>query len=140
MDDMTVKFVKRMTHTAEGARCILIPPNGMPLTYSLVLSFPATNNAAEYEALITGLLITRGTRARKVIVKCDSQLLVNQLNGSYEAKEESMKRYPERAKDLARKFDMVELLQIPREANHWANLLSRIATSQSHSSACFIEK
>lgn len=97
------------SHVAR-AGCVLIPPNGMPLTYSLVCSFPSTNNAAAYEALITGLLIAQAVGALKVIVKCDSQLVVNQLNGSYEAKEESMKRYLKRAKDLVCKFDMVEFL------------------------------
>lgn len=65
------------TARAVGARCVIIPPREQPLTYSLVLSFPSTNNEAEYEALITGLLIVRGAGAQKVRVKCDLQLVVN---------------------------------------------------------------
>ncbi|PKI44982.1 hypothetical protein CRG98_034621 [Punica granatum] len=47
--------------TLHGARagCVLIPPNSEPMKYALVLTFQATNNEAEYEALITGLHIAR---------------------------------------------------------------------------------
>lgn len=55
--------------------------------------------------------------------------MINQLNGDYEAKGEYMRRYLERAKEIAGKFDTVELTQIPREDNHLANLLSRRAAS-----------
>ncbi|PKI35641.1 hypothetical protein CRG98_043968 [Punica granatum] len=41
------------------ASCVLIPPEGNPLKYALVLTFPTTNNEAEYEALITGLIIAK---------------------------------------------------------------------------------
>lgn len=106
----------------------IIPPEGHTLTYSLALSFPATNNEAEYEALITRLLIAHGTGARKVHVKCNLQLVVNQLNGDYEAKEENMIRYLQRAKDSAGKFDSIEFMRIPRKDNNVADLLSRLAT------------
>lgn len=51
-----------------------------------------------------------------------------------------MKRYLERARELAQKFDIIEFMQIPKEANHLADLLSRAATSQSYSLMSYIEE
>ncbi|PKI74776.1 hypothetical protein CRG98_004794 [Punica granatum] len=61
---------------ASGVGCVLIPSEGEPLKYALVLTFPATNNEAEYEALITGLLIAKGVGITNLHVKCDSQFVV----------------------------------------------------------------
>lgn len=58
-------------HGTAGAGCVILPPIGNPITYSLVLSFSATNNQADYEALITELLITRGTGAKSIDIFYD---------------------------------------------------------------------
>lgn len=51
---------------------VLTPPNGgIPLWYSLVLTFKATNNEVEYETLIIGLHVARGVGATSLRVKCD---------------------------------------------------------------------
>lgn len=50
-----------------------------------------------------------------------------------------MRRYLERVKEVADKFDAIEFLQIPMKDNHLADLLSKTATGQVHSSLCFIE-
>lgn len=81
--------------TSKGAEagCILISPKGRQLKYALVLSFRATNNEAEYEALINGLLIARGAGVTRLQVKCDSQLVVHQLTGDYTARIDKMQAY-----------------------------------------------
>lgn len=73
-------------------------------------------------------------------VKCESQLVINQLNGNYEAKEENMIRYLERVKNILGKFDSIEFVQISREDNHVADLLSRLATSQVSSPLGFVKE
>lgn len=55
--------------------------------------FPASNNKAEYETIIAGLGIARATGARKLTVYSDSQLVVNQLNKEFDAKDERMRAY-----------------------------------------------
>lgn len=51
------------------------------LRYALVLNFKATNNEAEYEALITGLRLAKSLGVASPYVYCDSQLVVNQVKG-----------------------------------------------------------
>lgn len=68
-----------------GAGLILTPSDGrVPLRYTLVLSFKATNNEAEYEALIRGLR-SKVIGATSLHAYCDSQLVVNQVKGEYAA-------------------------------------------------------
>ena len=50
-------------------------------------------------------------------IKSDSQLVIGQVKGEYEAKEDRMKRYLTVVKNLLTQFKKVELLQIPREEN-----------------------
>ncbi|PKI46298.1 hypothetical protein CRG98_033307 [Punica granatum] len=59
---------------AVGVSCVLVLPEGGLLKYALVLTFPATNNEAECEALITGLMIARGARWKFLIVAVDLYL------------------------------------------------------------------
>lgn len=59
------------------------------------------NNEVEYKALIIGLLITKGARAQRLNVKCDSQLVVRQVQGKYEARDEKMKAYLDKASEIA---------------------------------------
>lgn len=80
-------------HGEAGTNCVILPPGGDPITYNLVLSNSATNNQAEYEALITGLLIAKGARAKSNNIFCNSQLVVEQVIGEYAINEERFKLY-----------------------------------------------
>ena len=79
--------------------------------------FTASNNEAEYEALIAGLRLAQGVGANEVVAYCDSQLVVNQFNGDYEAKDSRMEAYLEVVKDLAKNFRKFEFILIPRGEN-----------------------
>uniref|UniRef100_A0A2N9GBC9 Integrase catalytic domain-containing protein n=1 Tax=Fagus sylvatica TaxID=28930 RepID=A0A2N9GBC9_FAGSY len=94
-----------------------------------VLRFRATNNEAEYEALLAGLKLSKSMGIKALTVKSDSQLIVGQVKGEYEAKEDRMKKYLTVVKDLLTHFEKVELLQIPREDNVAADHLARLASS-----------
>ena len=59
------------------------------------LNFPMTNNEAEYETLIAGLDLAKATGAESMVVYCDSQVVISQVNGDYECKNERMKKYLE---------------------------------------------
>ncbi|PKI57594.1 hypothetical protein CRG98_022065 [Punica granatum] len=83
------------TVRATGTDYVLVPPVEDPLKYALLLTFPATNNEAEYEALITGLMIAKGAGVINLYVKCDSQLVVNQVLGECKVKEDRMIKYTE---------------------------------------------
>lgn len=62
------------------------------------IAVPATNNIAKYEVLILSLELTFEVRARSVKVYNDSQLVVEQVNGWYEARDQSMMKYLVKAK------------------------------------------
>ncbi|CAH9091300.1 unnamed protein product [Cuscuta europaea] len=64
----------------------------------------------------------------KLRIKCDSRLLVGQINGSCETKEIRMKEYKAAALELLGNFQMYEILQIPRAQNQEADILSKVGS------------
>ena len=63
------------------------------------LNFPTTNNEVEYEALIAGPDLAKAAGVGSMVVYCDSQVVISQVNGDYEYKNERMKKYLEQVKD-----------------------------------------
>jgi len=57
-----------------------------------------TNNKAEFEPFIKGLNLAKALGAKSLVVQGDSQLIIGQVNGTYEVKEEWMKRYLSKVK------------------------------------------
>nr|GEV64709.1 hypothetical protein [Tanacetum cinerariifolium] len=89
----------------------------------------ASNNEAEYEALIAGLRIAAQMGVRNVHVSVDSKLVANQVLGAYVAKEENMIRYLEKVKSLVSGFANFSINQVPRSNNKKADALSKIAST-----------
>ena len=81
------------TKKVGGAGVVLISPEGETLKYAVSLQFPVTNNKAEYEALLTRLSLEKALGAKSLIIQDDSQLIIGQVKGDYEAKEERMQKY-----------------------------------------------
>ncbi|GJX46255.1 transposase, MuDR, MULE transposase domain protein [Tanacetum coccineum] len=79
-----------------GAGLILTNPEGVEFTYAMRFRFEATNNEAEYEALIAGLRIAEQMGVKNLQANVDSRLVANQVNGSYVAKESGMVQYLEK--------------------------------------------
>ncbi|GKG11267.1 reverse transcriptase domain-containing protein, partial [Tanacetum coccineum] len=75
-------------------------PEGTEFTYALRFQFTASNNEAEYEALIAGLWIAVQMGVCNVYVSVDTKLVTNQILGTYVAKEENMIKYLEKAKSV----------------------------------------
>ncbi|GKB06004.1 reverse transcriptase domain-containing protein [Tanacetum coccineum] len=69
------------------SRLILTNPEGVEFTYAIRFRFEATNNEAEYQALIAGLRIVEQMGVKNLQANVDSRLIANQVNGSYVAKE-----------------------------------------------------
>ncbi|GJX89604.1 reverse transcriptase domain-containing protein [Tanacetum coccineum] len=116
-----------------GAGLILTNPEGMEFTYALRFRFDATNNKAEYEALIVGLKIAEQMGVKNLQTNVDSRLMANQVNGTYVAKETDMIRYLEEVKMLTISFKVFLTKQVPRNENKKADALSKItSTSFAH--------
>ncbi|GJX78758.1 reverse transcriptase domain-containing protein [Tanacetum coccineum] len=112
-----------------GAGHILTNPEGMEFTYALRFRFDATNNEAEYEALIAGLKIAEQMGVKNLQANVDSCLVDNQVNGTYVAKETDMVRYLEKVKMLITSFKAFSIKQVPRSENKKADALSKIAST-----------
>ena len=91
--------------------------------------FAASNNEAEYEALLLGLKICYKPGAKILSTFSDPQLIVGQVNGEFEAKDDSMKMYLQHVKEFVKKFDKFTLTHIPRSENVQADSLAKLASS-----------
>ena len=112
---------------AGGIGIILKSPEGDKLKYAAHLQHRTTNNEVEYEALFKGLELAKSLRVESVVVQGDSQLIINQVNGMCEAKEDRMKKYLSRVKQLVKKFKKANFVQFSREENMEANALAKAA-------------
>ena len=78
---------------------------------------PATNNVAEYTAAIEGLKLAAERGARRVLLRSDSRLLIEQLAGRFKVKNPTLQRLHEEARALIKGFAKVTLEHVPREQN-----------------------
>nr|GEY93226.1 reverse transcriptase domain-containing protein [Tanacetum cinerariifolium] len=112
-----------------GAWLILTNPEGVEFTYALRFQFAASNNKAEYKALVAGLRITTQIEVKNVQVNVDSKLVANQVLGTYVAKEDNMIKYLEIVKDLVIGFTTFSISQVSRSKNKKADALSKIEST-----------
>nr|GEV56942.1 reverse transcriptase domain-containing protein [Tanacetum cinerariifolium] len=112
-----------------GAGLIITNPKRIEFTYALRFRFDATNNEAEYKALIARLRITEQTGVKNLQENVDSRLVANQVNGTYIAKEPGMVKNIEKVKNLANTFKDFFIKQVPRGENKKADALSKIAST-----------
>ena len=62
-------------------------PNGVLIEQALRFAFKVSNNQAEYEALIAGMLLAKEMGAQSLLVRSDSQLVTRQVTGEYQEKD-----------------------------------------------------
>ena len=96
------------------------------------LDFSATNNEAEYETLLIEMAMVQRIGGKSVKVFSNSRLVVGQVKGEFEAKDERMQGYLSQVKCLQLKFDSFDLLHIPRNGNAHVDSLAMLATSSVH--------
>lgn len=118
-------------YTDGGAR-----GNPGPASYALVIQQPdgtdfedmgylgkTTNNIAEYTALVRALEWAKEFGAQRLLIQSDSELMVHQMNGVYKVKNEGLIPLYQKAKDLAKHFERVQIRHIRREMNKRADAL-----------------
>ena len=110
-----------------GVGLVLISPEKIIIEKSLRLD--STNNEAEYEALMMGMAMVQRMGRKSVKFFSDSRLVVGQVKGEFEMKDEKMQGYLSQVKCLQSKFESFNLLHIPRSNNAHANSLAILATS-----------
>nr|XP_023914213.1 uncharacterized protein LOC112025760 [Quercus suber] len=96
---------------------------------SLRLGFMATNNEAEYEALLQGMIMVQKIEGKSVQMFSDSILVVGQVKGELEARDSRMQEYLSQVRQLQSEFGLFSLSHIPRSGNTHADSLATLATS-----------
>jgi ribonuclease HI len=79
--------------TGAGAGLLFISPLGEHMRYVVRLHFPTSNNMAEYEALLRGLRITIKTGIKRLDVRGDSQLVIDQVMKNASCHDEKIEAY-----------------------------------------------
>ncbi|XP_075655244.1 uncharacterized protein LOC142625484 [Castanea sativa] len=111
------------------ARIVVITPEDLKLQHSFRLSFRASNNEAEYEALLAGLRVVTDLGVKEVEVYSDSLLVVSQVQGNFEAKDPQMIEYLRLVKQMMSNFMTVKIERIARGQNRHADSLVTLASS-----------
>ena len=88
VDRWTIQTDGSSAQRKGGVGVVITTPDGEVLKYGVQLKFPATNNEAEYERILTGLRLGKALGAKNLLIQSDSKLVIGQIRGEYEAKEE----------------------------------------------------
>ena len=97
---------------------------------ALRFAFKATNNQAEYEALIAGLNLARSIQVKHISIFSDSQIVVRQTAGEYATKDLVLTKYQAIVQSLLSSFTKPTLVQVDREDNTIADLLSKLTETE----------
>jgi ribonuclease HI len=94
-----------------------------------------TNNVAEYKALIAGLVAAEPFGARRVRVRADSKLVVEQVKGTWKVKQAHLLTLRDEARRLLARYDDVDIRHVPRAENFHADALVNAALDAAVSEA-----
>ncbi|XP_074361144.1 uncharacterized protein LOC141701377 [Apium graveolens] len=119
-----------VNHGGAGAGIVLVSPEGHHLMSAIHFKFYATNNDAEYEALINGLKIALEMGVRNLIARSESELVVNQVNGGFQTRGPRTELYLRCTQRLIGMFKEVRLECVPREKNSNADALAKMGSQQ----------
>jgi ribonuclease HI len=126
----TMYFDGSLMKTGAGAGLLFISPLGKHLRYVIRLHFPASNNVAEFEALVYGLCITVKIGVRRLDACGDSQLVIDQVMKNSRCYDRKMEAYCDEVRRLEDKFYGLELNHVARRFNETADELAKIASGR----------
>jgi ribonuclease HI len=112
-----------------GVGVIFVTPDEAVIPHSFTLTSTVSNNAAKYEALIIGLETAYNMGLNTLYVHGDSQLVINQLLGTYVVKKEGLVPYYQKAKELVSMFANIKIQHVVRNQNEKADALASLAAS-----------
>jgi ribonuclease HI len=123
-------FDGSLMKTGAGAGLLFVSPLGKHLRYVIRLHFPASNNVAEYEALVNGLRIAIELGVRYLDARGDSQLVIDQVMKNSHCRDRRMEAYCDEVRRLENKFYRLELNHIARRYNETVDELAKIASGR----------
>jgi ribonuclease HI len=116
--------------TGSGAGLLFVSPLGEHMRYAVHLHFPVSNNMDEYEALLCGLKTAIEIGIKRLDVRGDSQLLIDQVMKNASCHDDKMEAYCKAVWALEDKFYGIELNHVPRRYNEEADELAKIASGR----------
>jgi ribonuclease HI len=116
-DFWTMFFDDACTKESVGAGVVLISPSKKTSHLSFKLDFKVTNNIAEYEALLLGLNAAKERKIKKLQVFGDANLIILQLNKSFQAKHVRLKAYRDEVLKAIHDFADFKISYVPRVMN-----------------------
>jgi ribonuclease HI len=111
----------------EGIGVVVQAADGTPLVTLGRYIGRATNNVAEYRALITALERARELGAKRIQIRGDSELIIKQMRGEYRVKHPDMRVLYDQARELVRGFEDVKIEHNLRHKNALADKLANLA-------------
>jgi ribonuclease HI len=111
-----------------GTGVLLISPQGEQLKYVLQIHYKASNNGAEYEALIHGLHIAVSLDIKRLLAFGDSKVVIEQVNKEWDCVKDTMDAYCTEICKLEGHFEGIEFQHVPRNNNLAADVLSKLGS------------
>jgi ribonuclease HI len=99
--------------SGSGVGIVLKSPDKVVYPHAIRLEFPCTNNEAEYEALIQGMILALEMNIEHLIITGDSELIINQVIQRYKIKKEKLKLYVKRVNELMEAFCSFNISFVP---------------------------
>jgi ribonuclease HI len=119
-----------------ASAAVLIDPSGATIEEVDAYLGIATNNVAEWTALLLGLQAAEKRGIRRLTIRLDSELVVKQLLGEYRVKHASLQPLYARARGLLRSFEHVDIAHVRREQNVLADrLVNRVLDQEANAPA-----
>ncbi|KAL5573472.1 hypothetical protein UlMin_023069 [Ulmus minor] len=106
---------------------VLTRPESQVLTKTCKLLYSCSNNEAEYEALIVGMEMAEKEDVKRLTIKGDSRLVIQQLKGEFAVKEPALVKYRTKAQQILQKFQAYRLEHVARSQNRYADALATLA-------------
>jgi ribonuclease HI len=124
-------FDSSVMEEGAGVGFVFISPLGVRVEYLVRLHFPASNNATEYEALINGLRIAVELGIKRLEIRGDSELVVDQVMKDNNYVDLKMAAYCQAVRDLEDKFHVLELHHVLRDYNKATDVFPKTVSSHS---------
>jgi ribonuclease HI len=113
-----------------GAAVVLVAPSKVRTCYAVRLDFSCTNNIAEYEALLLGLLKLKAMGITRAVLKTDSQVISGHVDKSSKARDPKLEKYLDAVRRLEASFEGFFVKNIPRGENEHADLFAKSAAQE----------
>ena len=124
----TMGFDGSATTTSNGVGIVLSCEDGDTIPLSFKLGFSCSNNATEYEAYLTGLIVALSIGVKHMRVLGDSNLVISQVKGDFALREQSLAAYKTWAQRLEQEFQTFSIEYTQRSENGFADALASLGS------------